>query len=76
MVQMITRDSHVQLVANHYVDDLSKEIASQDRSEQNFKRFMTYLNAVSARQNVKKPRVLVAKARVPKKAKSVASTTK
>jgi hypothetical protein len=74
MVQMITRDSHVQLVANHYVDDLSKEIASQDRSEQNFKRFKTYLNTVAAPTNGKKPRALVAKSRLPKKAKSVAST--
>ncbi len=72
MVQMITRDAHVQLVANHHVDDLSKEIASQDRSEQNFKRFMSYLNTVAARQNVKKPRAVVVKARVAKKGKSVA----
>jgi hypothetical protein len=71
MVQMITRDPYVQLVANQFVNDLSKEIASQDRSEQNFKRFMTYLNAVAARESVGKG-VVVAKARTRKKGRAVA----
>lgn len=52
MVQMIVRDPNIQLVANTYVDDMSKQILSQDHSEQNFKRFVTYLNAVTARGNV------------------------
>jgi hypothetical protein len=51
MVQMLTRDAHLQLAVNRYVDRLSKEIQTQDRSEQNFTRFVTYLNAVTARQN-------------------------
>ena len=51
MVQMLTRDAHLQLAVNRYVDRLSKEIQPQDRSEQNFTRFVTYLNAVTARQN-------------------------
>jgi hypothetical protein len=52
MVQMVLRDPRIQLVANQHVDAMSKEILSQDRSEQNFKRFVTYLNAVTARGNV------------------------
>lgn len=67
MVQMITRDPHVALVANQYVDELSKVIASEDRSEQNFKRFMTYLNAVAARQNIGKAGLVAAKGAVRKK---------
>lgn len=50
MVQMLTRDPHLELAANRYVDRLSKEIQSQDRSERNFTRFVTYMNAVAARQ--------------------------
>jgi hypothetical protein len=49
MVQMMTRDSRLQLAANHYVDELSPEIQTVDRSEQLFRRFVTYLNAVAAR---------------------------
>lgn len=52
MVQMIVRDPRLQLAANHYVDQLSREIQPEDRSEQNFRRFVTYLKAVTARQNV------------------------
>lgn len=73
MVQMITRDPHVQLAANQYVDALSKEIATQDRSEQNFKRFVTYLSAVAARQSVGKAGLVAAKTPVRKRAKSVAA---
>jgi hypothetical protein len=54
MVQMLTRDPNLQLAANRYVDQLSKEIQPQDRSERNFRRFVTYLNAVTARQNSSK----------------------
>lgn len=61
MVQLITRDSHLRLVANQYVNQLSEEIASVDRSEVNFKRFVTYLNAVAARQGVVKKSLVAAK---------------
>jgi hypothetical protein len=50
MVQMLTRDAHLQLAVNRYVDRLSRDIQSQDRSEKNFSRFVAYLNAVAARQ--------------------------
>jgi len=50
MMQMLTRDPHLELAANHYVDQLSRQIQPQDRSESNFKRFVAYLNAVAARQ--------------------------
>ena len=51
MMQMLVRDSQLQLVANTPVDDLSKEIAPVNRSERLFRRFVTYLNAVAAREN-------------------------
>ena len=51
MVQMLTRDRHLQLAANKYVDQLSREIQPQDRSERNFTRFVTFVNAVAARQS-------------------------
>ena len=51
MVQMLTRDPHLKLAANRSVDQLSKEIQPQDRSERNFTRFVTYVNAVAARQS-------------------------
>lgn len=51
MMQMLVRDPQLLLVANSAVDDLSKEIAPVDRSERLFRRFVTYLNAVAAREN-------------------------
>lgn len=50
MVQMLTRDPHIKLAANKYVDQLSKVIQPQDTSERNFTRFVNYVNAVAARQ--------------------------
>ncbi|HEV2719520.1 MAG TPA: hypothetical protein VG323_05845 [Thermoanaerobaculia bacterium] len=50
MVQMLTRDAHLKLAANRYVDQLSRQIQPQDTSERNFHRFVTYVNAVAARQ--------------------------
>jgi hypothetical protein len=51
MVQMLTRDAHLKLAVNRYVDQLSKTIQPQDTSERNFTRFITYVNAVAARQS-------------------------
>src|SRR2546427_604004 len=51
MMQMLVRDSQLLLVANTAVDDLSKEIAPVNQSERLFRRFVTYLNAVAAREN-------------------------
>lgn len=70
MVQMITRDPHLQLAAGQSVDRLSEEIASVDRSEVNFKRFMTYLNTVAARQSVGKAHLVAAKSAVRTKSVS------
>jgi hypothetical protein len=47
MVQMLTRDPRLRLVANSSVEEMSKEILTQDRSEANFKHFVSYLNRVS-----------------------------
>jgi len=57
MAQMITRDPKLELAANSYVDRLSREIAPEDRSELLFKKFLTYLNAVTARQTIRPSKV-------------------
>jgi len=57
MAQMITRDPKLELAANTYVDRLSRQMTSEDRSELLFKKFLTYLNAVTARQTVHAPKV-------------------
>jgi hypothetical protein len=75
MVQMITRDSRIRLVAAAPVEELSKVIASQDRSEENFKRFVTYLKAVAARESGSNGIQLAAKRPVAKK-KAATSTVK
>lgn len=62
MVQMLTRDARVKLVAGTAVEEMSKVILAQDRSEQNFKKFVFYLNKVSPR-----PAVVTASKAAPKK---------
>jgi hypothetical protein len=61
MMQMLLRDSRLQLAANTSVDALSKEILAQDNSERNFRRFVGYLNGVAGPPAVKKKPALVAK---------------
>jgi hypothetical protein len=50
MMQILTRDAQLELAVNHYVDELSPEMQPADRSEELFKRFRTYLNAVAMRE--------------------------
>jgi len=50
MMQILTRDHRLQLAANQSVDEMSPEMQPADRSEQLFTRFLTYLNAVAARE--------------------------
>jgi hypothetical protein len=50
MVSMLTRDPQLQITAGSYVDDLSRAAAPVDRSEQLFRKFVRYVNAVAARQ--------------------------
>jgi len=50
MMQILTRDAGLQLAVNHAVDALSPEMQPADRSEELFKRFKTYLNAVEMRE--------------------------
>jgi hypothetical protein len=71
LVQMLTRDAGLVLVSGAYTDELSKDIRSEDTSEALFKRFLTHLNAVAAREQTAAPkRALVAKKRpAPPKAK-------
>ncbi len=51
MVQMLTRDRRLKLVANTPVEEMSKEILTQDRSEENFKKFVTYMTAAGIRDS-------------------------
>jgi len=51
MAQMITRDPKLELAANTYVDRLSRQMTTEDRSELLFRKFLTYLNAVTAREH-------------------------
>lgn len=66
MMQMIVRDHRLQLAENEYVDEMSKVIQEQQKSEQLFKRFLTYLNAVSTRESMSRSK-LAAKKPAPKK---------
>jgi hypothetical protein len=50
MMQILTRDSQLELAVNHAVDELSPEVQPADRSEELFKRLKTYLNAVALRE--------------------------
>ncbi len=50
MVAMLTRDPHLQLAAGTYVDELNRDAAPVDRSEQLFSKFVRYVNAVAAKQ--------------------------
>ena len=50
MSQMLTRDPTLQLAANHPVEALSRTTQDEAKSERLFKKFITYLNAVAARE--------------------------
>jgi len=50
MTAMLIRDAQLQLTAGSYVDELSRAAAPVDRSEQLFRKFVRYLNAVAAKQ--------------------------
>jgi hypothetical protein len=50
MTAMLTRDPQLQISAGSYVDELSRDTASVDRSEELFRKFVRYVNAVAARQ--------------------------
>ena len=51
MIQMMTRDSRLKLAENQPVDEMSPEIAPVDRSEELFKRFVKFVNAVGSRES-------------------------
>jgi hypothetical protein len=57
MVQMLTRDSRLELAANRYVEELSGETKPVDSSEALFKRFVDYVNTVASREKVSTTRV-------------------
>ncbi|HJT18061.1 MAG TPA: hypothetical protein VJ853_11755 [Thermoanaerobaculia bacterium] len=58
MMQILTRDSGLQLAVNHEVDQLSAIVQPQDHSEELFVRFKTYLKAVAAREGATEPVVI------------------
>jgi hypothetical protein len=50
MVAMLTRDPQLHLDSGTYVDELSRDTAPVDRSEQMFKNFVRFVNRVAAKQ--------------------------
>jgi hypothetical protein len=50
MVAMLTRDPNLQLAAGSYVEELSRDAAPDDRSEQLFSKFVRFVNRVAAKQ--------------------------
>jgi len=50
MTAMLTRDPQLQLTAGSFVEELNRETAPVDRSEQLFRKFVRYVNAVAAKQ--------------------------
>jgi hypothetical protein len=50
MTAMLTRDSQLQLTAGSFVEELNRDTSSVDRSEQLFRKFVRYVNAVAAKQ--------------------------
>ncbi|HXH38840.1 MAG TPA: hypothetical protein VNN08_09455 [Thermoanaerobaculia bacterium] len=69
MVAMLTRDPKLELTAGSYVDQLSRDAAPVDRSEQLFRKFVRFVNGVAAKQYP--PHAKVAR-KVPKKKKTAA----
>ena len=57
MVQMLTRDSRLELAANRYVEELSGEVKPVDTSEALFKRFVKFVNDAAAREKAPAARV-------------------
>jgi hypothetical protein len=49
-VEMLTRDPELQLTAGSYVDQLNRNVAPVDRSEQLFRKFVRFVNGVAAKQ--------------------------
>ena len=50
MVAMLTRDPNLQLAAGSYVEELSRDTAAVDQSEQLFSKFVRFVNRVAAKQ--------------------------
>jgi hypothetical protein len=74
MVAMSIRDPQLQLVAGSYVDELSRDEAPDDRSEQLFSKFVRFVNRVAAKQ-YPVPAKKVAVARKTGKKKSASKPT-
>lgn len=67
MTAMLTRDAQFQLTAGSYVDELSRAAAPVDRSEQLFRKFVRYLNAVAAKQYPPQAKKAAVARKAPKK---------
>jgi hypothetical protein len=50
MVAMLTRDPQLQITAGSFVEELNREAAPVDRSEQLFRKFVRFVNGVAAKQ--------------------------
>src|SRR4051794_10813225 len=67
MVSMLTRDPQLEISAGSYVDELSRAAAPVDRSEQLFRKFVRYVNAVAAKQYPPAAKKAVVARKAPKK---------
>lgn len=67
MVAMLTRDPHFQITSGTYVDELSRDTSTVDNSEQLFRKFVRYVNAVAARQYPPAAKKQVVAHKAPKK---------
>lgn len=67
MVAMLTRDPDLQLEAGTYVEELSRDTAPVDRSEQLFSKFVRFVNQVAAKQYPTPAKKSVAAHKIAKK---------
>lgn len=66
MVAMLTRDRQLQITAGSYVEELNRDAAPVDRSEQLFRKFVRFVNGVAAKQYPPAKKNVVAR-KAPKK---------
>lgn len=55
LMEILLRDPRLTLTTTGYIDDLSKDIAPVDASEQLYKSFLAYVNGIAARETPARP---------------------
>jgi hypothetical protein len=76
LMQILLRDSRLELTTRGYVDELSAQIQTEDSSEALYKSFTSYLNATAAREAPSMPLPpVVARKHAPKASAKAAART-